>query len=128
MSQELKTSTNDVMKIEIQHQLEEAEGKIRQWKEKVNEYQRQVNEHSGKLGPLKKEGELSSMIHLPCHMSQLQVIHLKLFYDNLLPPYCSNFSLWYYICLTLGAHAHEYSTHSVCVKSLLTSFQVYTTK
>ena len=55
--QEMKTSTSDVMKSEIQRLLEKAEGEIREWKEKVNKYQSQANSQEGRLGLLKKEGE-----------------------------------------------------------------------
>ena len=70
LSQELKTATNDDMKIEIQRQLEGAERAIRTWKGQVNEGERKVNEYNDKLGPLKKEGEfvLSSCMHHPCHV------------------------------------------------------------
>ena len=55
--QEIKTSTSDVMKSEIQRLLEEAEGRIRKWKEWVNKYQSEVNGRKERLGLLKKEGE-----------------------------------------------------------------------
>ena len=53
--QEMKTSTSDVMKSEIQRRLEEAEGGIRAKKEGVNKWQSEVN--SLELRLLKKEGE-----------------------------------------------------------------------
>ena len=55
--QELKTATNDEMKMTIQRKLEEVEGDIQEWKRMVNKWERQVNEHEGRLGLLKKEGE-----------------------------------------------------------------------
>ena len=55
--QDLKTATNDDMKIEIQRRLEKAEGKIHEWKEWINKHERQVNEYEGEL---KKEGEFTS--------------------------------------------------------------------
>ena len=53
--QEMKTSTSDVMKSEIQRRLEEAERWIRVNKEGVNKWQSEVN--SLELRLLKKEGE-----------------------------------------------------------------------
>ena len=55
--QEVKTSTSDVMKSEIQRLLEEAERWIREWKEGVNEYQSKANSREEELRLLKKEGE-----------------------------------------------------------------------
>ena len=55
--QELKTATNDEMKMTIQWKLEEVEGYIQEWKLVVNVYESEVNEHEGRLGLLKKEGE-----------------------------------------------------------------------
>ena len=54
--QELKTATNDGMKIEIQGRLEKTERKIRKWKEKVNEEEHKVNQREGELN---KEGEFT---------------------------------------------------------------------
>ena len=55
--QEMKTSTSDVMKSEIQRQLEGAEGWIRHYKELVNKRQSQANSREEELRLLKKEGE-----------------------------------------------------------------------
>ena len=55
--QEMKTSTSDVMKSEIQRLLEEAEGGIREWKEGVNKRQSEANSREEELRLLKKEGE-----------------------------------------------------------------------
>ena len=55
--QEMKTSTSDVMKSEIQRLLEEAEGKIRKNKEGVNKEQSEVSSLEEELRLLKKEGE-----------------------------------------------------------------------
>ena len=55
--QEMKTSTSDVMKSEIQRQLEEAEGKIHHWKELANKEQSAANSLEEELRLLKKEGE-----------------------------------------------------------------------
>ena len=55
--QEMKTSTSDVMKSEIQSQLKKAKGKIRGYKELANKYQSAANSQEGRLGLLKKEGE-----------------------------------------------------------------------
>ena len=55
--QEMKTSTSDVMKSEIQRRLEEAEGKIREWKEGANKRQSKANSLEEELRLLKKEGE-----------------------------------------------------------------------
>ena len=55
--QEMKTSTSDVMKNEIQRLLEQAEGKIRERKEEANAYQSAANSLEEKLRLLKKEGE-----------------------------------------------------------------------
>ena len=55
--QEMKTSTSDVMKREIQLLLEEAEGWIRKRKEEVNKYQSQASSLEDRLRLLKKEGE-----------------------------------------------------------------------
>ena len=55
--QELKTATNDEMKMTIQWKLEEVEGYIQKWKGNVNYWESQVNEDEGRLGLLKKEGE-----------------------------------------------------------------------
>ena len=55
--QEMKTSTSDVMKSEIQRLLEQAERKIRTCKEGVNTYQSEANSQEEELRLLKKEGE-----------------------------------------------------------------------
>ena len=55
--QEMKTSTSDIMKSEIQRQLEQAEGEIRECKEWVNKRQSEANRREEELGLLKKEGE-----------------------------------------------------------------------
>ena len=55
--QEMKTSTSDVMKSEIQRQLEKAEGGIRHHKEWVNKQQSEANSREDRLSLLKKEGE-----------------------------------------------------------------------
>ena len=55
--QELKTATDDEMKMTIQRKLKKVEGNIRELKVEVNKYERQVNECEGRLGLLKKEGE-----------------------------------------------------------------------
>ena len=55
--QEMKTSTSDVMKSEIQTQLEKAEGEIRMWKEEVNKHQSEAKSREDKIRLLKKEGE-----------------------------------------------------------------------
>ena len=55
--QEMKTSTSDVMKSEIQHRLEQAEGEIREYKESANKYQSEANSLGEELRLLKKEGE-----------------------------------------------------------------------
>ena len=55
--QEMKTSTSDVMKSEIQTLLEKAEGEIRYYKEKVNKCQSDANSYGDRIGLLKKEGE-----------------------------------------------------------------------
>ena len=55
--QEMKTSTSDVMKSEIQHRLEQAEGEIRDYKELVNKRQSEANSREEELRLLKKEGE-----------------------------------------------------------------------
>ena len=56
MLRELTKSTNDDMKSEIQHRLQEAEKEIRKWKGWVDHFERQLNQ---KEGQLKKEGEFS---------------------------------------------------------------------
>ena len=58
--QELKTATNDEMKmtIHVRWKLEEVEGDIQEWKVEVNKWESLVNEHEGRLGLPKKEGEL----------------------------------------------------------------------
>ena len=55
--QEMKTSTSDVMKSEIQSLLEKAEGQIRYWKELANKEPSEVNSREERLRRLKKEGE-----------------------------------------------------------------------
>ena len=55
--QEMKTSTSDVMKSEIQSRLEEAEGEIRNNKEYANNFQSEANSLEEELRLLKKEGE-----------------------------------------------------------------------
>ena len=57
MLEEIKKTTSDEVKSEIQRLLEEAERKICYCKEKVNEYQREAESAEGQLGHLKKEGE-----------------------------------------------------------------------
>ena len=52
----MKTATNDVMKIEIERQLEEAEREIREEKELVKECERQVSEYEESLTKLRKSG------------------------------------------------------------------------
>ena len=54
--QEMKTSTSDVMKSEIQRRLEEADRRIRYWKEEANKEQSEVNSREEELRLLKKEG------------------------------------------------------------------------
>ena len=49
----MKTATNDVMKSEIQHLLEEEERKIHE-KELINKYEREVNEYEESLAKLRK--------------------------------------------------------------------------
>ena len=56
MLHELKKSTNDDMKSEIQRRLEKAEKDIRECKGWVNHFECQVNQEEGEL---KKEGEFS---------------------------------------------------------------------
>ena len=55
--QEMKTSTTDVMKSEIQSLLEEAERKIRGHKEWANKQQSAANSQEEEIRLLKKEGE-----------------------------------------------------------------------
>ena len=55
--QEMKTSTSDVMKSEIQRQLKETERGIRYYKEKANKSQSKANSQEEELRLLKKEGE-----------------------------------------------------------------------
>ena len=55
--QEMKTSTSDVMKNEIQRLLEQAEGMIRERKEEASAYQSAANRREEELRLLKKEGE-----------------------------------------------------------------------
>ena len=55
--QEMKTSTSDVMKSEIQRLLEEAEREIRVYKKGVNRYQSEANSREEELRLLEKEGE-----------------------------------------------------------------------
>ena len=55
--QDLTISTNDVMKSEIQHQLEEAEREINECKELASKYQSEFNSHEETLRLLVKEGE-----------------------------------------------------------------------
>ena len=57
MARELETATNDGIKNEIQHRLEEAEGEVRMRKEMVNRYQRVADRYEDNLESLKKEGE-----------------------------------------------------------------------
>lgn len=59
MLQELKTATNDVMKSDMQRQLERAERGIRESKEKVNKYEHEVTQREGQL---KKEGGCGTML------------------------------------------------------------------
>ena len=54
--QEMKTSTSDVMKSEIQSLLVKAEVKIREWKEGANKRQSKANSLEEELRLLKKEG------------------------------------------------------------------------
>ena len=58
-SQELKTATDDDLKIEIQRLLEVAKGLIHKWTMEVNECEHQVNEYNGELGLLKRDGEFT---------------------------------------------------------------------
>ena len=55
--QEMKTSTSDVMKSEIQRLLVEVEGLIRECKEEANKCQSEANSREEELRLLKKEGE-----------------------------------------------------------------------
>ena len=55
--QELKTATNDEMKMTIQRKLKKVEGNILKWNGVVNYWEIQVNEDEGRLGLLTKEGE-----------------------------------------------------------------------
>ena len=55
--QEMKTSTSDVMKSEIQRLLEEAERGIHAKKELANKWQSEANSLEKRLELLKKEGE-----------------------------------------------------------------------
>ena len=57
MAQELETATSDGIKSGIQHQLEEAEGEIRKWKEELNKHQSDADRYEDNLQSLKKEGE-----------------------------------------------------------------------
>ena len=57
MLEEIKKSTSDEIKSEIQRLLEEAEREIRRMMEKVSEWQREAESAEGQLGHLKKEGE-----------------------------------------------------------------------
>ena len=54
--QEMKTSTSDVMKSEIQRLLKEAKGGIRYSKEWVNKRHTEANSREEELRLLKKEG------------------------------------------------------------------------
>ena len=56
MSEELRSAVDDVMKIELQDQLEKAEREIHEWKERVNSWESKVNQDEGEL---KKEGEFT---------------------------------------------------------------------
>ena len=57
MLEEIKKTASDEIKSEIQRLLEEAERRIRYYKELVNKYQREAESAEGQLGHLKKEGE-----------------------------------------------------------------------
>ena len=71
----MKKATNDVMKIEIQRRLEEAEGWIRKRREEVNEKERQVNQDEESLAMLRKGGFMSlSMTHV-CSNREVEFIH-----------------------------------------------------
>ena len=54
---QMKTSTSDVVKSEIQRLLEEAEREIRGYKGLANKRQSETNSSEERLGLLKKEGE-----------------------------------------------------------------------
>ena len=56
MLREVKKSTSDDIKSEIQRRLEEAEEEIRKWKGWVDQYEHQLNQEESEL---KKEGEFS---------------------------------------------------------------------
>ena len=58
------TAASDDMKSEIQRLLEKAEGKIREWKEKVNKYHSEAKSCEVKLGLLVKEGEYESTTNI----------------------------------------------------------------
>ena len=56
--QELKTATNDEMKMTIQREMEKVEGNIQYWNGRFSVREKEANEHEGRLGLLlKKEGE-----------------------------------------------------------------------
>ena len=55
--QDTKKSTSDILKSEIQHQLEEAEKGIHNWKEKANKCESEADSREERIGLLKKEGE-----------------------------------------------------------------------
>ena len=55
--QELKTATNDEMKMTVQWKLKKVEGDIQEWKRYVNNRERSIYKREGRLGLLKKEGE-----------------------------------------------------------------------
>ena len=59
------------MKIEIQRRLEEAEGKIRAWKEGVNKREREVNQYKGEL---KKEGEFTVFRSLTVKLPLISIL------------------------------------------------------
>ena len=62
--EEEKTAASDDMKSEIQRRLETAEGKIREYKEKVNKRQSEAKSHEESLGLLVKEGEYESTTNI----------------------------------------------------------------
>ena len=55
--QDTKKSTSDVLKGEIQRQLEQAEGRIHDWNEKANKCESEVDSREERMGLLKKKGE-----------------------------------------------------------------------
>ena len=66
--QEMKTSTSDVMKSEIQRRSEEVERLICRRKKQVNEYQSEANSYAERLILLKKEGEYENATKLEHHL------------------------------------------------------------